>query len=137
MPDPRNRLPWKATCKVYPAVADLQACETVNNLYDHHVSGGGDIERVLGTVPAGKIWHVTMTNGHTDTSTPSKFDVYSMVGINPMYFRRQTFVVANVIYPLACDIYLDSLSDLRFVWYDTAALNELWSMAFVIQIDKY
>lgn len=57
MPTPRNRLKWNATCKVYPAIGDLQAVEAqIDYLFDGAAGATGAITKDTGAVPAGKLW---------------------------------------------------------------------------------
>lgn len=59
MPDPRNRLKWNATCKVYPAAADLQAYHSIQRYLSEAAAGAaGDVYINSTACPAGYLWVV-------------------------------------------------------------------------------
>ena len=80
MPDPRNRLTWNATCKVYPAISDLQAIESEINYWAE--GAANDAAHVVygNTVPAGKIWVInTMVSWLAGGTTRTRyFGIYEI-----------------------------------------------------------
>lgn len=74
MPDPRNKLTWQATCKVYPAISDLQAIEGVIKYNFNDVAGGvGAINKDTPAVPDGKLWMVTQAIMWNHSGTTASF----------------------------------------------------------------
>jgi hypothetical protein len=66
MPNPRNRLQWNATCKVYPAISDLQAVESIVQHMASGVAGGAAFDIDCAQVPANKIWVITAVIDYID-----------------------------------------------------------------------
>lgn len=90
MPDPRNRLPWNAACKAYPAVSDLQAIKGVirenvresdkNCTVSYTVSGA--------IVPAGEIWVITSISAR---NLDSVCDIQISLRRGVVYYETEEF----------------------------------------------
>lgn len=102
MPDPRNRLNWNATCKVYPAIADLQAIENVILLTDDFpVLVAGTNYRDIYTIPANNLGVSVSFTVQCNTNNPTNWFPYIKRGATRYYLDSDIYPVLLLTRALA------------------------------------
>lgn len=86
MPIPRNRLKWNATCKVYPAICDIQAPDDTVRVYESFiVTVPGNNERLIYECPAGKCAVIQYAWGYCAQADPGSMYFIVKVGAQVYY----------------------------------------------------
>lgn len=139
MPDPRNRLTWKATCKVYPAVADLQAIEAQIDYHFRAAAGAaGVITKDSGAVPAGKLWvlnHAIMWN---DTGLLTLAEIYIKGDTDEMRIMISNAPAQRVLTTFTGSIVMKPTEYVRFVFTGVPlATNTLVCTMRAYQVSQY
>jgi len=89
MPDPRNRLPWQATCKVYPAICDIQAPDdTIRVMETFTCIANGNQERLLYECPAGKCAMIQYGYAYSVHGNPVRLYFIIKVAADVFYLSR-------------------------------------------------
>jgi hypothetical protein len=91
MPTNKNRLPYNATVKAYPAITDLQALKEVLLEKDsYQVVSAGTKYRDIYTVPPGVITCIIAVGGYSNSVDPTR--VASYIKRNGSYYYLDTAV---------------------------------------------
>lgn len=139
MPDPRNRLIWNATCKVYPAIADLQAIE-VQIDYDGATLAGdtGTITLDSGAVPAGKLWILNHAAMWCDTNALTQAVISLKATASDMAIMSSVAPAVKIPTLFTGSIIMKPTEYVRFIFYGVVAVDdELIATMRAYQVSQY
>lgn len=137
MPDPKNRLTWQATCKVYPAISDLQAIEEVIVETEEVESVITDTYIDIYTVPAGKILCMERVVAYPVMINNSGVMVYIKIGADYYWLDGAVASVINnyTFFPLTQKVDAGATVGVRFI---VSAAGHTWNAwLYGYLIDKY
>jgi len=137
MPDPRNRLQWNATCKVYPAIADLQAPETMVRAVVENTAVAGNNLVTVYTVPAGKLFQMQCNLCLCNSASPVNVIMYVDVAGEPFYFVSLPYGGAWDIVLTTIPMLLNEGEIIKHNWNACTIGNTLWNKVMGYLIDKY
>jgi len=138
MPVNRNDLEWKATCKVYPAIADLQA-----------ISGFVRVEQVrdninadpyshdIYNVPAGKIFILGLIRVWCVQADPTA--VSFILRTNPVDYEwyAAAYGGAGEVHSSSLNLVFDETEILRITWIGGLAATDVRGLLFGQLFTKY
>jgi len=137
MPDPRNRLTWNATCKVYPAIADLQAPESIVRVAISTLCVAGPNTIDVYTVPAGKLFQMQCNIALASRDDPT--DVFMLVKSN-----GDNYNFAYFLYGPAWEVVLTTIPMLlnegeiiKHIWSNCTTTTNVYDRVMGYLIDKY
>ncbi len=137
-PCPANNPFRTLTRKLAPAISDLQAIESVIR-YEYRDSGvTGDITKDSGTVPAGKLWVMTMACCSMDNGVAVRMSHMIRDGVDEYYING--LVAPPQAVPLVSQntIIMQPDEYFRFTWYAVDIVARILSCAFrAYQVSQY
>lgn len=134
MPDPRNRLKWNATCKAYPAIADLQAVKEVVLAQDiFTVVVIGENNRIVYEVPPNTVCMSVAFSAMSNHVAPNNNLFGISRGANNFYLGSMPYGAAWTInaFPIPCP---GAAGDKYFIRWSNCALTDILYSYFVAYI---
>lgn len=138
MPNPRNRLQWQATCKVYPAIADLQAISDFVRIQDFTMNINADPYHLdMYTVPAGKIFILGFIQATCAQADPTEVRFVLRSGLTDYAWYIAPYGAASELHDSTLKIVYDETETVRITWIGGLAATDVFGLLFGQLFTKY